>query len=1103
MAVARGSGTWTVLFTDLVGSTELRTRVGDDAADDLRATHDRLLGEAVEANEGEVIKGLGDGVMAAFPGAADAVACAVAMQQAVDLHNRTTGATLGLKIGVSVGDARFEGGDLFGTPVIEASRLCSVATGGQILCSDVVRAIAGSRGGHRYNAIGALDLKGLPAPVPACAVVWEPLPIDLDRIELPVPRRLLRRTPTPFVSRSAELEALLTAWTATAEGASHLVLLSGPSGMGKSRLAMELARRAFADGATVLHGSCPATGPEPFDPVVDALRHLLGEVPAAVVPEVLGPGAGELVRVIPRLAELLPPERGPSPVSDPTTARFRLFQAFAGWVAAVGEQQPVVLVLEDLHWAAPSAIDLIGHLHTASANLPLLIVGTYRESSLGRRHDVGPQLTRLRRLPRAVRIPVRGLTPAGVVALAEAIAGHPLDPAGLGLARALHSTTDGNPFFLEQTLRHLGEEGVVYRSNGRWTTDLSAEAIDVPESIFDVIGRRLDRLSSTANEILAAAATLGRESSFGAVAHVTAKTLEVVRAAVAEAVDAGLVDDGEDDPRTAGRVRFSHDLVRETLVSELRPGRAAILHQRALDALERSGRLTALAHHAAYSPASASDAARWASAAGRRALDQLAHEAAALLYRDALDLIDAADPGGGGTERVELLLGLGEALRRDRDPAARRTLVSAARLAEQLDDADTVAFAALALARDPWTGGRLPDQERIDILEVALASVGDGDIRLRARLLAGLAAELSLTTDRQRMLAIADKALSDARAGDDDATLVDVLGQRILTIVAPDTLDERLTESAELVAVAGRGSDSYTFARASLIRADVALEAGDVAESVMRLGHAEAVVQEIGQPALRWRAAVRRAAHTALTGALAEAEEQTAAALELGRAAAEPEAGAVHTLQLFGLRREQDRAPEMEGTIVAAAAGHAGDPLLRAVLALQSVELGRMDDARTLLRTLAEHDLADVPRDVHWTITTAVAAEVAHALGEDALPVATVLRDLLEPYAGRLASNGWTVFGSVARALALVCTAIGRDDEAGAHFAHAVQQHAAAGAAAWAARTRVDWAHALAARGTPADRDRARHLLDEATASAQAQGFASVERRAWQVRTLL
>src|SRR5688572_9763957 len=141
MAVARGSGTWTVLFTDLVGSTELRSSIGDDAADELRSEHDRLLAEAVEAHDGEVIKGLGDGVMAAFAGAADAVACAVAMQQAINLHNRTTGSQLGLKVGVSVGDARFEGGDLFGTPVIEASRLCSVAAGAQILCSDVVRAI--------------------------------------------------------------------------------------------------------------------------------------------------------------------------------------------------------------------------------------------------------------------------------------------------------------------------------------------------------------------------------------------------------------------------------------------------------------------------------------------------------------------------------------------------------------------------------------------------------------------------------------------------------------------------------------------------------------------------------------------------------------------------------------------------------------------------------------------------------------------------------------------------------------------------------------------------------------------------------------------------
>src|SRR5688572_17272673 len=168
-----------ILFTDLVGSTELRGRLGEESADELRRRHDQLLTQAVEASNGRVVKGLGDGIMATFTGAADGVAAAVAIQQAIHRLNRTGKAPvpLAVRLGLSAGDVTFEGDDVHGTPVIEAARLCGAAVGGEILASEIVRWLSGAQRAPSFIPVGSLELKGLAAPVPAVRIEWEPAPV--------------------------------------------------------------------------------------------------------------------------------------------------------------------------------------------------------------------------------------------------------------------------------------------------------------------------------------------------------------------------------------------------------------------------------------------------------------------------------------------------------------------------------------------------------------------------------------------------------------------------------------------------------------------------------------------------------------------------------------------------------------------------------------------------------------------------------------------------------------------------------------------------------------------------------------------------------------
>ena len=242
------SATYTVMFTDLVDSTAQRSRLGDDAADELHKRHHGILREAVESHRGEVVNTTGDGIMAAFLGAADGIACAVAVQQAIHEWNEISDERFGVRVGLSLGDARFEDDDLHGTPVVEAARLCAKATGGEILCAEVVRVVAGSRVTQRFTAGRCARAEGpARAASPRC-VSSGSRAVDVERGGLPFPAGLEPTGRYPFVGRHPELDTLLGLWRNAVDGRRSVVLVSGEPGIGKTRLSSELARRAHTPG---------------------------------------------------------------------------------------------------------------------------------------------------------------------------------------------------------------------------------------------------------------------------------------------------------------------------------------------------------------------------------------------------------------------------------------------------------------------------------------------------------------------------------------------------------------------------------------------------------------------------------------------------------------------------------------------------------------------------------------------------------------------------------------------------------------------------------------------------------------------------------------
>ena len=356
----RRAGTVTVVFTDLVDSTSLRQDLGDDRADEIRREHDQIVRRATSEHGGTEVKALGDGFMLSFHAAAEAVAAAIAVQQGVAQFARRSAVPVSVRIGASAGDVVWEDGDCFGTPVVEASRLCDFAVGKQIVVSDVVRLLAGSRGDHHFSPIGPVDLKGLSSSVSASEVAWE-APAD-EGIALPGALRAGENR--RFVGRVAARDQLTSAWKDVATGARRVALISGEPGVGKTRLAAEVARAAHTEGATVLYGRCDEELGVPYQPFFEALRPYVGACSPDELAEQVAPHGGDLARLLPQIAERVPDL--PDPLrADPETERFRLFEAITSFLTRMGSAHAVVLVLDDLHWAAKPTLLLLRHLATA------------------------------------------------------------------------------------------------------------------------------------------------------------------------------------------------------------------------------------------------------------------------------------------------------------------------------------------------------------------------------------------------------------------------------------------------------------------------------------------------------------------------------------------------------------------------------------------------------------------------------------------------------------------------------------------------------------------------------------------------------------------
>jgi class 3 adenylate cyclase len=1059
--------TATFLFTDLVGSTAVASMLEPDAADELRTTHFGLLRGAIEPAGGQEIKNLGDGLMVRFTSPTRAVACAVAMQQAVERHNRRAEVELAVRMGLAAGEATEEDGDYFGEPVITASRLCATAGGGQILATDLVRLLVGRHGAQDFVAVGDLELKGLPDPVASVEVRWEPDRAGGDDAAVPLPGRLTVPGPVGFVGRVTERDALHNAWKAAVTGERRVVLVAGEAGIGKTRLVTEAALTAHEEGAVVLYGGCDEEVGVAYRPWREALGHLVLHAGPSLVDGVGPRRLADLARVLPEVREHI----GDVPdavVSDAETERYLFYSAVVALVTAASDASPVMVVIDDLQWLdRPSAL-LLRHVIGTPECGHLLIVGTYRDADVGGDEPVADLLAALHRQVGVERIALAGLDDAELSRFINTAAGEQLGEPGAEFARALYQETDGNPFFAWEVMRHLAETGVVGQDDtGGWVRRVDEGELRLPDSVREVVGRRVARLGGEVQRSLGVAAVAGATFDLDLLAAALGRDEEGVIDDLEAAERAGLV-------RCVGsdRFAFTHRLIQHTLYGDLSPARRARIHRRVAEALEQADpdatRAGELARHwaAAVTPADVDRAVRAAKRAGDQAEAALAPDEAIRWYRQALELLDhavAMDP-----LRCELLCDLAEAFAQAGEPQHRETALDAAALARRIGDTDQLVRAALVGYR-PGAGASDPDRQ--EVLEAALRAIGPDDHPDRARLLGALAM-FFVFTDLERSVGLASEAIAVAHRAGDPYALVDALtgwpeswflGGR----ENPAPTEESLRLAEELGDPARLFQAAWNQHMASKIRAD--------RERAQRsLDRCAVLAEQTGRPDQRWQALYFEADWAVISGDLPSAEALATAAWELGEAIGQSGALSIYAAQIQVIRWQQGRSAEAQGLLARAAAQNPNVSVI-------GMSFGPDIDLRRAVDEL--------PVDSAWLSTVTILAELAARRAD---PVCAELTSLLARYRGVFVAQGPLARGPAAHYTAILAAAQGDAETAAADFAQAAGINARLGAPFYAARTDIEWARLLLNQG---DRMTAADLLHRAHATAERHGYAQLERR--------
>lgn len=845
---------------------------------------------------------------------------------------------------------------------------------------------------------------------------------------LPLPALTPRMIDGAFVGREGCLEQLRARWQESRAGQPRLVLLVGEAGVGKTRLAARFAEEAHADGGAVLYGRVDEDALVPHQPFVEALRHLLAHGGATFAADAERE-RDVLSRLLPDLGLAADPLAATSTI-DYEALRYRLFEAVVALLTRASRRWPLLLVLDDLHWADKPTLLLLRHLLRHPQLAHLLVLGTFRHVEVGREHPLVELLADLRRERRYDRLTLAGLDETDTQALVTDRLGIDVTP---GFIRRLQEQTEGNVFFIEETLRALADSDMPLREA---TTEDALERLGVPEGVAEVIARRVHRLSPLAAEMLSAASIIGRDFRLDIVEQLVDAAPERLMPALEESMASGLL---LELPERVDAFSFSHALVREVLYCQLTVSRRVRLHQRVAEALEGLAGSEAvnpaeLAHHfqLARHLTGAERARRYTIAAGQRAADLLAYEEAGEHFRRALTLFEDDDEAG----RCEVLLALGRVQWHAGDDAARHTFLTAADSASRRGAAEQLARAALGLGERYWEAAFVGSRYR-ELLEDAVTALGPADSPLRALVLARLAVNLAFPIEHDRAVGLSAEALSIARRLGDVDALVAALLARHVTRLDVRHLDERLALSDELVRVGGGHRELS--AECHQWRLYDLFEVGDLDAARSEQVQLEALSKELRQPLFQSIAVGWRGVWAELAGDIDLAERCAEECLRHGQRAHAQDAVSIWAARLFPLRRRQGRLTELTPIVERLVHGGARQAGWPSALALIHAEAGDEKAARTIYKDELANGPDGLPRGMFWLTNVALLSELCAKL--DDAERAPALYAALAPHAHRNIVIAYSSFwGPVERYLALLAATAGNQTLATRHARSALER---------------------------------------------------------------
>ena len=648
LAVGQTEGTVTIMFTDVEESTRLLSTRGFTASHEIMKAYETIIDEKVGQHAGRRIKGLGDGFMISFGSARHGVECALDIQQAIaEYSKQNPERKLRIRIGVNTGEVVEEGGDIFGAAVNVAARVAGKAKGGEILVSEIVRQLVGPIAEMKFEFRGRYKLKGFP---------------DRWRLHQVTPGETkevshVLTSGEGFVDREHERLDIRMVMDRAATGNGSLIFLTGAPGIGTSRLASEIAGEAAAKGWLVLTGRCLEKDGEAYGPFREVLAAAVAASTAKSLQEAAGHHGPLLATLAPSLRQKM---RGMPAAPEVAADRIReqLFKALHAMLTGVQGNKPLLIVIDDMHWADEGTLMLLRDLAERINGSRMVVIATYWDTELDSGRPFATAASRLLRRRRAQRVTLSRLSDHDVERIVAGVAEIPLTPVQL---LGIQAATEGNPLFVEHSFLYMAESESMLGGGGHAQASYTEEDLELAQSVRGLIGRRIQRLSEPAQRMLVAAGIIGRDfdipllEAFGELAG------HELRDALEEAMRGHFL-------AAAGKetYRFAHELVRQRVLAALPLPRLQAYHLAVADTLERVYEKTSHEHaseigYHLYQAGTAADASRTAfflGQAARNALGVGAFEEVLRLVESTLQLL----PPDQTQERAEALASRANAL---------------------------------------------------------------------------------------------------------------------------------------------------------------------------------------------------------------------------------------------------------------------------------------------------------------------------------------------------------------------------------------------------------------------------------------------------------